>query len=119
MSQIETEISSAACWLKPAPFEQIVAELTQAFSILGMPANWSHPTLGNTIQGLYTAPLAELPSDLMSEAIRRVMASYVYNDPPRPAVFVKAVEEDLSNRRHIIRRLETAKHFRRMQKDGL
>ena len=63
------------------------------------------PTLSTAAYKSYIDALIDIPSDLLWQAARGVLKSYVYPSPPKPANFREQIHEELEEREIALRRI--------------
>ncbi len=101
---VQDELAKARRSLEIAGQELLLTGLREALSIFEVPDNWD-------VQAKpYLKALDDLPPDLLAEALDHVVRTYKYTFP-KPASIREPVEQELSNRAGVVKRLESMLMF--------
>jgi hypothetical protein len=97
---VTENLRDAKRWLEPAAIEVRAAALVPLIELHGTPAGWDQMT------PIYLDALADMPPDLLVEAVRRVIRNVKFF--PKPAEIRTAIAEELALRKLAVMRLELA-----------
>lgn len=86
--------------LEPATDESLAQAIDTVWETLQC------PTLSLAASRGYIEALSDIPGDLIWDAVARLMRTYVYPTPPKPAHFREQVEEEMRERRLILHRVK-------------
>ncbi len=100
LEAVNQAITSAEAALIPADLREIVIELDKTLALFGTPENW------DDLAEIYLETFDGIPFDLVREACKATRLRCKWF--PKPAELLAPIAEELSRRRHALRRLNTA-----------
>ncbi|HLH51734.1 MAG TPA: hypothetical protein VKV96_20515 [Roseiarcus sp.] len=103
-------IEAASASIAPVDEKRLAVAIDETFSLLKLPAHWPK------IARFYLEALADVPADLVAEALKSIRLSHRgYYDFPQPADLRAPIEKALSERRNLRAKMIAAERLSRLQ----